>query len=126
MSKESPTEGPKPKQDRHPDESRGQRHDEAIVRGVAAKEARKIRARRRKDQRIWFGLGMFGVIGWSVVVPTLLGLALGIWIDRTWASSYSFTLMGLIGGLLFGLFSAWYWIDAEGHLIKDEREDKEE
>jgi predicted F0F1-ATPase subunit len=32
-------------------------------------------------QGVWFGLGMMGLIGWSVVVPTLLGAALGIWLD---------------------------------------------
>ena len=31
---------------------------------------------------VWFGLGMMGLIGWSVVVPTLLGAALGIWLDK--------------------------------------------
>lgn len=92
---------------------------------VRIKEARKMKARRRKDRRIWFGLGMFGVVGWSVVMPTLLGLFLGIWIDNTWPQlPYSFTLMGLLGGLIAGLFSAWYWVNYEGNLI--EREDKDE
>ena len=43
--------------------------------------AKKIKARREKDHVIWFGLGMFGLDGWSVAVPTLIGIALGIWID---------------------------------------------
>jgi predicted F0F1-ATPase subunit len=30
---------------------------------------------------VWFGLGMMGLIGWSVAVPTLLGAALGLWLD---------------------------------------------
>lgn len=92
---------------------------------VGEKEARKIRARRRKDRRIWFGLGMFGAVGWSVAVPTLIGLALGIWIDRTWPSQYSFALMGLLGGLLAGCLSAWYWINFEGRFIEDEEADKD-
>ena len=92
---------------------------------VGDKEARKLRARRHKDRRVWFGLGMFGVVGWSVVVPTLLGLAIGIWIDRTWPSQYSFTLMGLLGGLIFGLASAWYWVNFEGNLIQEEELDEE-
>jgi hypothetical protein len=36
---------------------------------VRKKEQRKIRARSQKSHSIWFGFGMFGVIGWSIVVP---------------------------------------------------------
>jgi ATP synthase protein I len=107
-----------------PDDRRKEQ-DESLIKDVGRKESRKIRARRTKDRRVWFGLGMFGVVGWSVMVPTLLGLALGIWIDRTWVSQYSFTLMGLIGGLLAGLMSAWYWVSNEGALIKGEEKDEE-
>ena len=48
---------------------------------VGAKAARKLKARRNSGQGVWFGLGMMGLIGWSVVIPTLLGTALGIWLD---------------------------------------------
>ena len=47
---------------------------------IEAKAARKIKAR-KSTQGVWFGLGMMGLVGWSVVVPTLLGSALGIWLD---------------------------------------------
>ena len=49
---------------------------------VGAKAARKLKARRNSTQDVWFGLGMMGLIGWSVVVPTLLGAALGLWLDK--------------------------------------------
>jgi ATP synthase protein I len=44
---------------------------------VGAKASRKLKARRNSAPGVWFGLGMMGLIGWSVVVPTLLGAALG-------------------------------------------------
>jgi ATP synthase protein I len=68
---------------------------------------------------------MFGMVGWSVAVPTLIGLAIGIWIDRTWPSQYSFTLMGMLLGLMSGLSSAWYWVNHEGSLIEEEEKDEE-
>ena len=48
---------------------------------VGAKAARKLRARRHATSGVWFGLGMMGLIGWSVVVPTLLGALFfgGLW-----------------------------------------------
>jgi ATP synthase protein I len=36
---------------------------------VGAKAVRKLKARRNPSQ-VWFGLGMMGLIGWSVVIPT--------------------------------------------------------
>jgi ATP synthase protein I len=81
---------------------------------VGAKEARKIRSRKEKDRGVWFGLGMFGLIGWAVAIPTLIGVAIGIWIDRTWPSRYSWTLTFLMVGVITGCITAWYWIKREG------------
>ena len=93
---------------------------------VGEKEIRKVRARRAGDRSIWFGLGMFGVVGWSVAIPTLLGLALGIWIDSNYPSQYSWTLMGLLIGLLIGCINAWYWVTSEGRLDDDQEGDEEQ
>ena len=59
-----------------------------------------------------FGLvvGMFGIVGWSVAIPTLIGIALGLWIDRTWPSRYSWALMFLIIGVVLGCINAAYWV----------------
>ncbi len=80
---------------------------------VRAKEARKIKARREKDRGLWFGLGMFGLVGWSVVIPTLIGTAIGVWLDKLLQDSYSWTLMGLAAGVIAGCFNAWYWVKKE-------------
>lgn len=92
---------------------------------IGEKEARKLRARRHKDRGIWFGLGTFGMVGWSIAIPTLLGVALGIWIDGNWPSRFSWTLMLLLGGLLIGCLSAWYWLNFESQLIQEEETDEE-
>lgn len=82
---------------------------------VSEKATRKVQARQEGDRSIWAGLGLFGMVGWSVMVPTLLGIALGIWIDKRFPSSYSWTLMLLFVGLVLGCWSAWYWIQREQH-----------
>ncbi len=74
---------------------------------------RKLQARRETQHSIWFGLGMFGMIGWSVSVPTLIGVGVGWWIDRHYPSRYSSTLMGLVIGLAVGCLLAWQWIQRE-------------
>ena len=69
----------------------------AFSREVGAKAARKLKARRNSTQGVWFGLGMMGLIGWSVVVPTLLGAALGHLVGQT-PSGQAFLDAGAAGG----------------------------
>lgn len=90
---------------------------------VGTKELRKVRARRTKDRTLWIGLGMFGVIGWSIAVPTLIGIALGLWLDRIWPGRFSWTLALLLAGVTLGCLSAWYWVSHERRVI-DEDEQK--
>jgi ATP synthase protein I len=80
---------------------------------VGSKEARKLQARREQNHDVWFWLGMFGMVGWSVAIPTVLGVVLGRWIDATWPSRVSWTLMLLFIGLGLGCLNAWYWVTRE-------------
>ena len=90
-------------------------------RQVSRKEARKLKAKGRKDQGVWFGLGMFGLIGWSVALPAVAGALLGAWIDRTWPSRYSWTLMLLLGGIILGALNAWHWVGQERKKIEKDQ-----
>lgn len=80
---------------------------------VGRKAERKLRAREEKERPVWFGLGMFGLVGWAVAIPTLLGIALGLWIDERWPGTISWTLNLLIIGALIGCLNAWYWVSRE-------------
>jgi ATP synthase protein I len=81
---------------------------------VGAKEARKLKARGEKNRSVWFGLGMFGIVGWSVAIPTVLGIALGIWIDAHYPSRFSWTLTLLFLGVCLGSANAWFWVNRVG------------
>lgn len=93
---------------------------------VGAKAARKIRAKHNATPGVWFGLGMMGLIGWSVVVPTLLGSALGLWLDQRYPGGRSWTLALLVAGLTIGCFNAWHWVVKEDQAMRDEQEDNDE
>ena len=99
--------------------------DEAFIRQVKAKAALKLKAQRIGDQTVWFGLGMVGLIGWSVALPTLLGIVLGAWLDRRHPGAHSWTLPLLAGGLIIGCANAWRWVARELFTIdqKDDRRD---
>lgn len=92
---------------------------------VGEKEARKLRARSNPNS-VWFGLGLFGVIGWSIAIPMLIGIFIGAWLDAELPGSFSWTLTLLVVGVVLGCINAWQWIDREQQMIEeDERNDIE-
>ncbi|MFY9954855.1 AtpZ/AtpI family protein [Bradyrhizobium sp.] len=111
-----------------PDESKNKllKPKVALSEEVGAKAARKLRARRHSAQGVWFGLGMMGLIGWSVAIPTLLGAALGLWLDQHYPGKHAWTLALLVAGLAIGCFNAWHWVANEDKAIREEQEDADE
>ncbi|MEO8339365.1 MAG: AtpZ/AtpI family protein [Nitrospirota bacterium] len=93
-------------------------NETSFDRAVASKAARKLSAQREGTQSTWFGLGMSGLIGWSVAVPTLGGVLLGVWLDGKYPAKFSWTLALLFAGLFIGCLNAWHWVaqqDQEMH-----------
>jgi len=89
---------------------------------IGAKSNRKLKARRDPTHGVWFGLGMMGLVGWSVAIPTLLGAALGIWLDKHYPGSRSWTLALLVAGLTIGCLNAWFWVAKEDKAMRDDPE----
>lgn len=82
---------------------------------IRSRVRRKIDARRKGERSVWFGLGMFGLVGWSVAIPTIAGIALGIHLDEHHPVDFSWTLSLLAVGVAIGCLNAWYWIQQERH-----------
>lgn len=93
---------------------------------VGAKVARKLKARRNATPGVWSGLGVMGLVGWSVVVPTLLGAALGLWLDRRYPGGRTWTLALLMAGLTLGCLNAWHWVSKEDQDMREEQENDDE
>ena len=104
---------------------KGRRNEPNLAGEIGAKAERKLKAR-KSTQGVWFGLGMMGLIGWSVVVPTLLGAALGIWLDNHHPGKHPWTLSLLVVGLAVGCLNAWHWVAKEDKAMRDETEDDNE
>ena len=74
-------------------------------REVGAKAARKLKAQRNPAPGVWFGLGMMGIVGWSVAVPDAARRgARRIWLDDRHPGGHSWTLALLVAGLCDRLF----------------------
>ncbi|WP_343081816.1 AtpZ/AtpI family protein [Ostreiculturibacter nitratireducens] len=83
---------------------------EAIRRKAERMEAARARG---EGRGVWYGFGMFGLVGWAVAVPTLLGVALGVWLDRIAPVGFSWKLALLLAGVFLGCMNAWYWVKKE-------------
>gem|GEM_PF-415356 len=85
--------------------------DERFERSVAAKAARMRKARRAGDRTVLFGLGMFGLVGWTIVVPVVAGTLIGVWLDGRTGGGIRWTLGLMALGLVVGGVNAWNWIE---------------
>lgn len=69
---------------------------------------------------------MMGLVGWSVALPTLLGSALGLWLDAHHPRGHSWTLALLIAGLTLGCFAAWHWVAKELREIREQENERDD
>jgi ATP synthase protein I len=92
---------------------------------IGTKAARKMEARRNPSASVYAGLGMMGLVGWSVVIPTLLGTALGIWLDDRHPGTHSWTLALLVAGLALGSMNAWHWVSREDRAMHEDQGEEE-
>ncbi|WP_175895380.1 AtpZ/AtpI family protein [Burkholderia pseudomultivorans] len=59
-------------------------------------------------------LGQIGMLGWMIVIPALLALWVGHWLDRHFRTGVFFSAPLLMLGAAFGLWSAWRWMHRQG------------
>ena len=82
----------------------------------AAQRAAEREAEGRADPEPSLGarLGQIGILGWTIVVPTLLCLVLGRWLDRILGTGIFFSAPLLMAGAAIGFWSAWRWMHHQG------------
>jgi len=84
-----------------------------LIEKIKSDAQKKLKAQ-KKGKEILFGLGTFGIIGWSIAVPMLLGVALGSYLDKKFEPYFSWTLTLLFAGVTIGCINAWHWINKKG------------
>ena len=80
-----------------------QRLDEEVRRH----RERRDRAQREGGRSIGQDLALVGVIGWTLVIPALLGVYAGRVLDRRFGSGVFWTLGLLVAGVFVGCALAW-------------------
>ncbi|MDA8048941.1 MAG: AtpZ/AtpI family protein [Rhodospirillales bacterium] len=78
----------------------------------AVRERRdRHRFRQRSGEPSFAGyLAQVGVLGWTIVLPTLAGLFAGRWIDRRLGTGIFWTGPLMLLGLAAGCWAAWRWM----------------
>ncbi len=85
----------------HPD------HPERLDEAVKLRRGRQQRWQREGERSIGQNLAMIGALGWTIVTPTLAGIFVGRWLDRSLGSGIFWTLGLLFAGLTLGCWMAW-------------------
>lgn len=91
-------------------EASGNHGKERMHRAVRLREQRHKRAGERS---IWQNLSMIGALGWLIVVPTLLGVLLGRWLDDAFQTGILFSAALIVLGVAMGSYLAWQRINQE-------------
>jgi len=80
-----------------------------------AEAARKEEDRRRRwrtegEPSVMRFVGQIGILGWIIVAPTLLGLFVGRWLDRSFGTGIVWSGALLVLGVTLGFWSGWRWM----------------
>lgn len=70
-----------------------------MTKQIKEKADRAIKARKNGENVLVEGFKTMGIIGWSVALCTVVGIALGIW--------FKHVLIFLFVGIVLGCFLAW-------------------
>ncbi|WP_396333377.1 AtpZ/AtpI family protein [Burkholderia anthina] len=89
--------------------------DAPVLERTARRAVQRDRqARHVPEPTLGSRLGQIGMLGWVVVIPALLALWLGRWLDRHFHTGVFFSAPLLMLGAAFGLWSAWRWMHRQG------------
>ena len=83
-----------------------------LLRGVKQRGERHRNWLREGEPSVALRLAQIGVLGWIIVVPMLIGLFLGRWLDQVLHSGLFWTAPLLMVGLGLGCWSAWKWMNS--------------
>ena len=82
-------------------------HPERLDQAVKQRRERRAQRQREGEPSVGRNLALIGVLGWTIVTPTVIGVFVGRWLDRQFGSGLFWTLGLLVLGLALGCRLAW-------------------
>ncbi|HTY53864.1 MAG TPA: AtpZ/AtpI family protein [Candidatus Binataceae bacterium] len=84
-----------------------QPEDRALGDAVERAHHRRVQWLRSGEWPLGRALAMMGRFGWAIVVPTLLGVLIGRWLDRVFATGVMFSAALVMLGAAAGFWMVW-------------------
>jgi ATP synthase protein I len=94
-------------------------HDE-VARAARDAAGREARGREQPEPSLGSRLGQIGILGWTIVLPTFAGLAIGRAIDRLLGTRVLFSAPMVMLGAAAGLWFAWKWMHRQERSHQDD------
>lgn len=89
------------------------RDENEVISGVRRRLARRHHWLRHGAPTLGGQLARVGVLGWIIVVPTLLGAWLGHFLDRAGGGGIFWSGSLMAAGIGLGCWSAWKWVHSQ-------------
>jgi len=86
---------------------------ERLGEAVRTRQQRRERWQQEGERSLGQNLAMIGALGWTIVLPTIIGIFAGRWLDRQFNSGIFWTLGLLVAGLAVGCTFAWKRMHSE-------------
>lgn len=96
------------------------RDHDPVARAARDATQREARGRAQPEPSLGSRLGQIGILGWTIVLPTLAGLAIGHWLDRLFGTRLFFSAPMLMLGAAAGLWFAWKWMHRQERSLQDD------
>lgn len=89
------------------------RDENDMEEAVTLRQKRRDEWQRTGERPLWRNLSMIGAIGWLIVIPTLLGVFVGRWLDSYFATGIFWSGALIMLGAGLGSYLAWQRIKEE-------------
>ncbi len=83
-----------------------------LIEQIRLRVDRQRRWQRDGDGSVTRRLAQIGVLGWIIVVPILIGIFAGRWLDHRFHAGLMWTAALLMLGAGLGMWSAWKWMQS--------------
>lgn len=83
---------------------------DGMAEAVRKQQQRQAQWRAEGEASLLRFVGQIGVLGWIIVVPTLLGVFVGRWLDHSFGTGIFWSAALLVLGVAFGFWSGWRWM----------------
>jgi ATP synthase protein I len=87
--------------------------EETMATAARRRSERRRRWSREGEPSLTRYVGQIGVLGWIIVLPILLGLFIGRWLDHRLGTGIFWSAPSMLVGVVVGGYAAWKWMQRQ-------------